>query len=129
MLMTAPVDWLNELAEGPIRTQWGLMMQTENPAEEADEVYKRLKEQYGQKVAFAFEIAAPLLAERLAIAEYKLKNPAIEPVAPEVLTYPEALAIATREVWDMTLTEQQQVLDLLKTDESMEVLPELAQKQ
>ena len=86
MLMTAPVDWLNELAEGPIRTEWGLMMQAENPAEEADEVYKRLKEQYSQKVALAFEIVAPLLAERLAIAEYKLKNPAIEPVAPEVLT-------------------------------------------
>ena len=128
MLMTAPVDWLNELAEGPIRTQWGLMMQAENPAEEADEVYKRLKPKYGHKVAFAFGVAAPLLAERLAIAEYKMKNPAIEPVAPEVLTYPEALAIATREVWDMTLTEQQQVLDLLKTDETMQVLPELVQE-
>ena len=40
MMMTAPVDWLNELAEGPIRTQWGLMMQAESPAEEAVEVVK-----------------------------------------------------------------------------------------
>ena len=123
MLMTAPASWLNELAEGPIKTQWGQMMAEENPAEEASQnVYSRLEPKVGHKVAFAFEIAAPLLAERLAIAEYKLKNPAIEPEAPEVLSYQEALETAMMEVWGLTTEERQQILNLLKTDESMKEL-------
>ena len=128
MLMTAPAGWLNELAEGPIRTQWGLMMQAEYPAEEASQqVYQRLKPKLGHRVAFAFETVAPLLAERLAIAEYKLKNPAIEMVAPEVLDYQEALEIAMMEVPDLTPKEQQQLTNLLKKDKTMQVIPKLAQ--
>lgn len=122
-LMQAPVPWLHELAKEEIRTQWGEMMKTENPAETVSQkVYKRLEPKYGHKVAYAFDLAAPLLAERLAIAEYKKKNPRIEPVAPEVLSYQEALETIMPEVGTLTMDERRQVLTLLKTDETMQNL-------
>ena len=125
MLMTAPASWLNELAKGTIKTEWGKLMQAKDPAQETSEkVYSRLEPKVGHSVALTFEIAAPLLAERLAIAEYKKKNPRIAPVAPEVLSYQEALELASMEVPGLTTAEKQKVLDLLKTDESMQPLSE-----
>ena len=122
-LMTAPVDWLHELAKGTIKTQWGQMMKADDPAEEVTEkVYHRLRMAYSDKVVFAFETVAPLLAERLAIAEYKLKNPRIEPIAPEVLSFQEALEIAMTEVWHLTTEDKRKILYLLKNDESMQPL-------
>ena len=122
-LMEAPIDWLHELAKGTIRTQWGDMMKAPDPSREASEkVYNRLKPKYGHSVAFGFKIAAPLLAERLAIAEYKQKNPQIEAVAPEVLSYQEALEIAMRETLPLTTEEKDAMLQLLKSDESMKVI-------
>ena len=123
MLMTAPASWLNELAQGDIKTPWGEMMQAENPAEEAStNVYKRLEPNVGHSAAFAFETVAPLLAERLAIAEYKQVNPSIAPIAPEILNYQEALSLASMEVPDLTAKDKQNVLHLLKNDSSMQPL-------
>jgi hypothetical protein len=123
MLMTAPVDWLHELAKGSIKTQWGEMMKAEDPAEEASEkVGKRLNMMYSNRIVLAFMIVAPLVAERLAIAECKLKNPQIEAVAPEILSYQEALEIAMKEVWHLTTEEKQKILTLLKKDPSMQPL-------
>ena len=123
MLMTAPASWLNELAKGTIKTEWGKLMQAEDPAQETSrKVYSRLEPKAGHEVALAFETVAPLLAERLAIAEYRKRNPRIEPVAPEVLSYQEALELATMEVPGLTTAEKQQILHLLKTDKSMQPL-------
>ena len=122
-LGSAPASWLNELAKGPIRTVWGDMMKTEFPAAGEDEVAARLKKKgvTDTFVIAGFLIAAPLLAERLAIAEYKLKNPSLEMVAPEILDYPEALLIASRE-WNLTEEQENEVMRLLRTDESMKVI-------
>ena len=122
MLLMAPKDWLRELAKGTIKTQWGDMMKAENPPEETDKVYNRLRQKYNHKTVYVFLIAAPLLAERLAIAEYKAINPRIEPVAPEVLSYQEALSIAIPEVMSLTEEEEADALHLLKTDETMKVI-------
>ena len=121
-LMYAPVEWLNDLAKGTIKTAWGDMMKTKDPGAEGSKVYERLEPKYGHNVAFGFGIAAPLLAERLAIAEYKLKNPQIEAVAPEVLSYQEALEIAMRETLPLTTDEEDAILKLLETDETMKVI-------
>ena len=124
MLLTAPTDWLHELASGPIATPWGKMMQAEYPPEEMDKVYHRLEPKYGHTVTYAFLIAAPLLAERLAIAAYKQENPMIAPVAPEVLDCQEACAIVSKEMAPQQLSSQQigQVIELLQTDETMQPL-------
>lgn len=120
-IMTAPVDWLHELAKGSIKTQWGQMMAAENPADEGDKVYARLKEQgVPRMVAAMFQSLAPLLAERLAIAEYALENPQIRAVAPEVNSYQEVLELALKENRFLTADELEQILQLLKTDETMQ---------
>ena len=117
--MTAPTPWLNEIAKGKIKTQWGQMMATANPSEEEDKVTQRLREKnIPSEVIWSFTTIAPLLAERLAIAQYAKKNPQIMNVAPEVLNYQEALSIATKE-WRLTEEEQSQLMNLLKTDETM----------
>ena len=123
MLMTAPAGWLNELAQGDIKTMWGELMKAENPAQEASEkVYGRLEKKHGHSVAFAFETVAPLLAERLAIAEYKQLDPSITPVAPELLNYQEALSLASMEVPSLTAQDKKTLLQLLKNDTSMQPL-------
>lgn len=123
MLMTAPAGWLNELAQGSIKTMWGELMKAENPAQEASEkVYERLEPKVGHSAAFAFETVAPLLAERLAIAEYKQVNPSIAPVAPEILNYQEALSLASMEVPSLTAEDKKTLLQLLKNDTSMQPL-------
>ena len=66
----------------------------------------------------AFQVVAPLLAEHQAIAEYKRKNPYID--APEVLDYEEALALARTEFPYINEKELANLLELLKTDSSME---------
>lgn len=65
-IMMAFPDWLHELAEGPIRTQWGGMMKAEYPPAEVDKVYFRLKAAYGDEYEWAiqgFVTVAPMLAE------------------------------------------------------------------
>ena len=109
--------------KGTIKTEWGKLMQAEDPAQETSrKVYSRLEPKVGHEVELAFETVAPLLAARLAIAEYRKRNPRIEPVAPEVLSYQEALELATMEVPGLTTAEKQQILHLLKTDKSMQPL-------
>lgn len=124
MLMTAPVDWLHELAKGTIKTQWGQMMKAEDPAAETDKIFLRLEKDKNNTTwgIQGFMLTAPLLAERLAIAEYKKKNPMIAPVAPEILTYQEALEIALQEYQVMNKKDLTNLAHLLQTDESMKVI-------
>ena len=98
MLIAAPISWLYELAEGPVKTQRGkVVFKAEDPCEAADEIlHRQEKDPKNEKTAvLAFQVVAPLLAEHQAIAEYKRKNPYID--APEVLDYEEALALARTE--------------------------------
>ena len=117
MFMAAPTDWLHEMAKGEIKTAWGEMLKSEDPMAEADKVFYRLRKRVGDNVAIAFVTVAPLLAERLAIAEYSMKNPAIN--EPEVLSYQEALSIALAENHHLTAEELDKLLHLLKTDPTM----------
>ena len=120
MFMAAPTDWLHEMAKGEIKTAWGEMLKAEDPMAEADKVFYRLRKRVGNKVAVAFVTVAPLLAERLAIAEYSMKNPMIN--EPEVLSYQEALGIACAENPSLTTEELDKLLRLLKTDPTMKPL-------
>ena len=120
MFMAAPTDWLHEMAKGEIKTAWGEMLKAEDPMAEADKVFYRLRKRVGNKVAVAFVTVAPLLAERLAIAEYSMKNPMIN--EPEVLSYQEALSIALAENPSLTTEELDKLLRLLKTDPTMKSL-------
>ena len=117
MFMAAPTDWLHEMAKGEIKTAWGEMLKAEDPMAEADKVFYRLRKRVGDNVAIAFVTVAPLLAERLAIAEYSMKNPVIN--EPEVLSYQEALSIALAENHHLTAEELDKLLHLLKTDPTM----------
>ncbi|MFA6849576.1 MAG: hypothetical protein WCS30_04430 [Selenomonadaceae bacterium] len=120
-LMTAPAPWLNEIAQGTIKTPWGEMMQSKNPAEKEDEVYSRLMKQgKSHEVASAFTDVAPILAERLAIAQYAQKNTQIRAVAPELNNYQEALSLITKDRPYLTTVELDEILNLLKTDETMQ---------
>jgi hypothetical protein len=121
-LLTAPDRILKGIAQGTIKTRWGQIMRMKDPAKGEDEEYNRLAKIHGHNVAAAFTEVAPLAAERLAIAEYKLKNPQIEAVAQEILSYQEALEIAMKEVWHLTTEEKQKILTLLKKDPSMQPL-------
>ena len=122
LLISGTPDVLNEVAKGPIKTWWGDQMKRDDPAKGYQELDERL-EKAGVKlwVRAAFEVGAPLLAERLAIAEYKAKHPDFEMIAPEILSYQEALSIAMKDIQPVPLNEEQrtQVLSLLKNDESM----------
>ena len=121
--MTAPTNLLNEIAQGTIKTQWGQYMKMENPEQGEDKVYNRLEKKYGHNVAAAFTDVAPILAERLAIAEYKAKKPnsQLEMIAPELNTYQEALETVSTDR-RLTMDEAQKVLNLLKTDQSMKAV-------
>ena len=106
-----------------MKTQWGkVVFKAPDPMEEADKIVKRQeKDPKNTELAIvAFQIVAPLLAERLAIAQYKLKNPKID--APEVLNYQEALQIAMQELPMMDEKDLKSLLNLLKTDPSMKAL-------
>ena len=120
MLIAAPISWLHDLAKGPVKTDWGkVVFKAEDPCEAADEIlHRQEKDPKNEETAIlAFQMVAPLLAERLAIAQYKLKNPRID--APEVLSYQEALEIALTEFPTMNQKEMTNLLELLKNDPSM----------
>ncbi|HJE83192.1 hypothetical protein [Megasphaera stantonii] len=119
-LLTAPTPWLHDLAKGPIKTNWGKLLKADDPAEAMDKEFHRLKKEgYNLWATSAYLDVGLLLAERLAIAEYKLKNPMITPVAPEVLSYQEALELALKEYQAMSREDLQTLLKLLQTDELM----------
>lgn len=121
MLIAAPISWLYELAEGPVKTQWGkVVFKAEDPCEAADEIFRRQEKEPKNELAAvsAFQAIAPLLAEHQAIAEYKRKNPYID--APEVLDYQEALDLARAEFPSITEKELANLLELLKTYLGME---------
>ena len=122
MLIFAPAMWLNEIAQSDlIRTKWGKIMQEEDPAEAADKEMDRLIAQGASNtLALAFATVAPLVAERLAIAAFKKRMPMFQ--EPEVLSYQEALRLAMIEYPLLTMEEQQKLLDLLQTDETMQLL-------
>lgn len=125
MLIAAPISWLYELAEGPVKTQWGkVVFKAGDPCEAADEIlHRQEKDPKNEETAvLAFQVVAPLLAEHQAISEYKKKNPYID--APEVLDYEEALALARTEFPYINEKELVNLLDLLKNDPSMKKLEE-----
>ncbi|MBS5581859.1 MAG: hypothetical protein KHX20_04630 [Megasphaera sp.] len=122
MLIALPPEWLHELAKGTVKTHWGkVVFKAKQPLEEADKIFDR-QEQNPKNSTWAvmmFQTVAPLLAERLAIAEYKLKNPRIAPEAPEILNYREALELALKEFPTTNKSEMTNLLELLKNDPSM----------
>lgn len=125
MLIATFPNWLHDLAKGPVKTQWGkVVFKAEQPCAEADKILHRQEKDPKNRewAMIAFQVVAPLLAERLAIAEYKLKNPRIAPEAPEVLNYQEALELALSEFPTMTKDDLLNLLELLKTDPSMKTL-------
>lgn len=131
-IMMAPTDWLNEIAEGPIRTQWGEMMKLPEPDEAMEEMYARLEKEYRQEnlwVITAFMAIAPMYAEAEAIQWFRNRHPEllwqINNIAPEILTPQEALLWAEAEIQPATLTGEQKRLfvDLLQNDPSMQPLP------
>ncbi len=126
LLIAAPAKMLNELAKGTIKTWWGDQMKRENPGDGIDDLAERLEKEgiTDVRVRQAFMVGAPLLAERLAIAQFKQKMPDFEIVAPEILSDQEALSIALMDMRPMSLSEaqQEQVLSLLRNDESMKVI-------
>ena len=126
LLRAAPPRMLNELAKGTIKTWWGDQMKLPDPSENLGKLETRLEKAGADVWTWsAFEVAAPLLAERLAIAEYTAEvQPDFGIVAPEVLSYREALEIAMKDIAPKTLSEEQQkkVMDLLRNDESMTVI-------
>ena len=79
--MTArPNDY--EISKGTIKTMWGQMMKATDPVEQMDEMFNKIVNAgYEQTVALAFVEIAPIVAERLAIAQYAKKNPQIRAVA------------------------------------------------
>ncbi len=130
-IMMAFPDWLHELAEGPIRTQWGGMMKAEYPPAEVDKVYFRLKAAYGDEYEWAiqgFVTVAPMLAEAEAIQAFKEAHPErlwqFQAIAPEILTPEEALCWAEADLQPVTLTEKDRklLLHLLTHDPSMKPL-------
>ena len=129
-LMTAPERILNGIAKGTIKTVWGQYMALQNPVTGEDKEYNRLEKIHGHNVAAAFTDVAPLVAERLAIAEYKEAHPEEEigMIAPEVNSLQEAAEIASMER-RLTMEETQKVLDLLRTDPTMEEIVGTKQKQ
>ena len=129
-LMTAPDRILHGIAKGTIKTKWGQYMAMENPSAGEDKEYNRLEKIHGHNIAAAFTDVAPLVAERLAIAEYKEANPdeEIGMIAPEVNSLQEAAEIAMIDR-QLTTAETQKVLELLKTDPSMEEIVGTKQKQ
>ena len=121
-LMTAPTQWLHEISRGTIKTMWGQMMKATDPVEKMDKIYEQMVERGHDKiVALAFVEIAPILAERLAIAQYAKKNPQIRTIAPEILSYQEALQIATKDHW-LTKRQQKELLTLLMNHYSMKAL-------
>ena len=129
-LLTAPDRILKGIAQGTIKTRWGQIMRMQDPAKGEDEEYNRLAKIHGHNIAAAFTEVAPLAAERLAIAEYKEANPSeeLERLAPEVNSLQEAAEIASRDRL-LTMEETQKVLDLLRTDQTMEEIVGTKQKQ
>lgn len=124
MFMAMPVPWLHGIAKGTIKTKWGEMMKAENPLEEMDKLAETLRadKKNSFKGVTEYLNLAPLLAERLAIAEYKLKNPMIEAAAPEVLSYQEVLEMAMRDCPTMQEEDLKTLLRLLKEDDMMKPL-------
>ena len=64
MLIAAPVSWLYELAEGPVKTQWGkVVFKAGDPCEAADEIlHRQEKDPKNEETAvLAFQVVAPLL--------------------------------------------------------------------
>lgn len=130
-IMMAPTDWLHEIAQGPIKTQWGQMMGAEDPDAASDEVYDRLKAKYGKAnewVIQAFVAIAPMLAEHEAIQWFRNKHPEhlwqLNNIAPEILTAQEALLWGEADIQPKTLTAAQKelLLDLFQNDPSMQPL-------
>ena len=127
MLLTAPKNWLQEMVKlSPPKTKFGKMLAAENPPEEMDKECERLKAA-GVKdiyVLIAYMTVGPLLAENLMIEEYKEQNPMIQPIAPEVLDYRDALMIAEKDNQMLTEKQLDELLSLLKTDKLMRPLKE-----
>lgn len=121
-LLEVSSSWLNDIAKGNIKTYWGKIMQAENPLIEEDKVMARLrKKHFNIEVIESFRTLAPILAERLAIVEYSHKNPDIKNMVPEISTYQDALEIAVAK-WNLTEKEQCDLLELLITDETMQLI-------
>lgn len=129
-IMMAPVEWLNEMAQWPVKTEWGEMMKAEYPPEETDKVYFRLKEEYGETYEWAiqgFVMMAPMLAEHEAIQAYKDAHPALlwqlNAIAPEILTPEEALMWAEANLQKRFTEEEKAVfLYLIRNDRTMRPL-------
>lgn len=118
-IMAAP-RILNEIAQGTIKTEWGRIMAETSPMEAVEIVTERLKAAgVPTMVRVAFIAGAPLLAERLAIAEYKAKHPEVTRIAPEVLTYQQTADLILKDYPQLTTEEVEQMLKLLKIDETM----------
>ena len=118
-IMAAP-RILNEIAQGTIKTEWGRIMAEPSPMEAVEIVTERLKAAgVPTMVRVAFIAGAPLLAERLAIAEYKAKHPEVTRIAPEVLTYQQTADLILKDYPQLTTEEVGQMLKLLKIDETM----------
>ena len=118
-IMAAP-RILNEIAQGTIKTEWGRIMAEPSPMEAVEIVTERLKAAgVPTMVRVAFIAGAPLLAERLAIAEYKAKHPEVTRIAPEVLTYQQTADLILKDYPQLTTEEVEQMLKLLKIDEKM----------
>lgn len=130
-IMMAPTDWLHEIAQGPIKTQWGQMMGAEDPDVEVDAIYNRLEKKYGEEnfwAIAAFVAIAPMLAEHEAIQVFRNKHPEhlwqLNNIAPEILTAQEALLWGEADIQPKTLTVAQKelLLDLFQNDPSMQPL-------
>lgn len=77
MLIAAPISWLYELAEGPVKTQWGkVVFKAEDPCEAADEIlHRQEKDPKNEETAvLAFQVVAPLLAEHQALPSIKRRT-------------------------------------------------------
>lgn len=89
--------------------------------EDGRDIRTMVERGHNKIVALAFVEIAPILAERLAIAQYAKKNPQIRTIAPEILSYQEALQIATKDHW-LTKQQQKELLTLLMNHYSMKAL-------